>query len=320
MMFNINDKRFPRQENMEANFEFKPLLKSLETQVRSAPTMDELRGYLPDLVMHTWEKHPYEMLDAMSKEDKDRLIYRVFRGKMLPTALNSINIVMTINNISGHAVTHLTRHRQLNLSADCTGDKDMNERTVLIPDAFYHDETTLENYKHIATQQMEEYVRIRNTWDFAHVDARMLLPRSIATFYTAAGFLPAYMGLIRDRKDTQVQPYEDNVLAYRVAQSLWRWNPLLATTIKLDNGSPFFQMESRTNFASQFYMPEPVNNPDNLLSEDPEDYLFQKRRDELKGDSEWQAIKAEVLADQEVHDELAHEMYPHVFESINDWR
>lgn len=319
-MFDVNERRFPRQEVLEADFEFKPLLKSLSVQVGSAPSMGELRNYLPDLVMHTWAKSPYEMAGSMTEEDKDRLIYRVFRGKMLPTALNSINIVMTINNISGHAVTHLTRHRQLNLSADCTGDKDMNERTILVPDAFYTDEETFKNYTDIATAQMKEYVRVRNLWKFSHVDARMLLPRSISTFYTAAGYLPAYLGLIRDRKDTQVQPYEDNVLAYRVAQALWRWNPLLATTIKLDDGSPFFRMESQTNFASQFYMPEPINNQDGLLSENPEDYLFQKRRDELQGDKAWQKIKSSVLKDQELYANVARELYPHIFDSLEDWR
>ena len=319
-MFEITDRRFPRVDWLEADVKFAPLLNSLNVSVRSAPSMEELRQYLPDLVMHTWEKHPYEMHETMSEEDKDRLIYRVFRGKMLPTALNSINLVMTIDNISGHAVTHLTRHRQLNLSADCTGDKDMNDRTILVPDAFYEDEETLENYKAISRQQMEEYVRIRNTWQFAHVDARMILPRSIATFYTAAGYIPAYLGLIRDRKDTQVQPYEDNVLAYRVAQAIWRWNPLFATTIKLDDGSPFYRMESKTNFASQFYMPEEINNLDGSLSENPEDYLFPHRRDALVGDSAWQEIKQGVLADQKAYADIARETYPHIFDSLEDWR
>ena len=319
-MFNVEDRRFPRALPLEPDIKFAPTMKALDVKVRQAPSFEELADYLPDLVMHTWATSPYEMAKDMLTVDKHKLVYRILRGKMLPTALNSINVVMTINNMSWHAVTHLTRHRGLNASADCSGDKDMNARTILYPDAFADDESVLEEFKRISNEQMEEYCRIRNLNKFTHVDARALLPRNMATFYTVAGTMPAYLGLIRDRKDTQVQPYEDNVLAYRVAQALWHKYPLLATIIKLDDGSPFYRMESQTNFASMFYMPEPVNNEDGLLSDSPDDYLFPCRRDQLSGDSYFQEIRESVLLDQKIVAEEARAKYSYIFDDLDRWR
>lgn len=319
-MFNVEDKKFPRVDFMEPEVKFAPMMKSLDVQVRNAPSFESLLEYLPDMATHTWDKNPYQMQTDMTLEDKHKIVYRIFRGKMIPSAMASINITMTINNMSWHSATHLTRHKNMSVSADCSGDKNLNDRVILYPDSFADDEETLSAFKKNATAQVQEYCDIRNSHKFTHVDARLVLPKNMSTFYTVTGSLPAFLGFVRDRKDTQVQPYEDNVMAYRVAQALWHQYPMLATIIDLDEPSYFYRMETQTNFASKFYMPEAKNNRDGVLSENPDDYFFPCRRDELIGDHYFQDIKEEVLADQYDAIERAKKMFPHVYNDLERWK
>lgn len=103
--------------------EFKNNLSSINVELMSAPTMDELRSYLPQFITATWQEQGDKYYDNnISTKEKDEIIRDALFGKALPTALETINLVFRISGISLQEVTHIIRYRQAAFSADCSGD------------------------------------------------------------------------------------------------------------------------------------------------------------------------------------------------------
>ena len=117
--------------------EFKNNLDSIKVTLMQAPSMDDLRKYLPGFANATWSEAPDDY-DNLSIEKKDELIRDVFLGKTLPTALETINLNFRIEGISLQEVTHIIRYRNASFSADCSGDKWWTNKAALVPNSIQH--------------------------------------------------------------------------------------------------------------------------------------------------------------------------------------
>ena len=107
--------------NDGVNTDFVDHLDSIKVKLVSCPPIEELRNYIPDFCTATWAEDPFHSGD-ISDYEKDKMIWMLFNGKLLPTAFETINCTFTIDGIDTQFVTHLIRHRAFSFSAQCTGD------------------------------------------------------------------------------------------------------------------------------------------------------------------------------------------------------
>ena len=314
-MFNVKDKRFKRQENLKPNFKFVNDLENIKVRIRQAPSMDELRSYIPDFLMSTWSKTTTDMQD-LDLETKDKFIYRMLRGKFLPTALESININVTFEGITWHDVTHLIRYRSMSFAGDCSGDKYLNERDITISDAIK--DAGLENeYKDLMSKCMQMYCDLLNTGNVSIQDARLLIPRSMSTFYHVRMTLGDAIKFIRNRIDRQIQPKSDNIMAYQLFIELCKIYPLLSTIINIDEKNIFYVNESQTNFYSGFFKPYKEND---VFEYDDKYFLFNKTRDEMYGNETFNRLKEEYIKTINEIKEKTKQEYKYVFDDLENWR
>ena len=125
--------------------EFKNNLDSIKITLLQAPSMDDLRKYLPAFANATWSDLPDDF-DNLPKREKDEIIRDVFNGKTLPTALETINLNFRIEGISLQEVTHIIRYRNASFSADCSGDKWWTHKAALVPNSIQNSNGAKNNY------------------------------------------------------------------------------------------------------------------------------------------------------------------------------
>lgn len=316
--FNVKDYKVEREKiggNISWTPEFVDDLENIKVKILSAPSIAELRKYVPSWVMATWTKTTDE-LKYLSDEDADKFIYRAMSGKFIPSVLASININVLIDGTESHYGTHLYRHSRMNFAADCTGDKVLDDRPVAIPSAFI--EAGVEDeYKEIMTKSMNLYTKLLNRGDVHLQDARLVLPRNITTFYYVQMNLGDAIAFIRQRIDSQIQPKTDNVVAMKLLLELCRIYPMLSTIVKLDQPNRFYIQESQTNFYSGWCKPEPQND---TFEYDDDTFIYNKTRGELLGSSVYEKILNETAGELQKYESFAKVNYKHIYEDLKDWR
>ena len=191
-----------------------------------------------------------------------------FAGKLIPTALKSIPVTILIEGITTHDVTHLLRHSGLQFAADCTGDKYIVDRPIIIP-SFLNDCPIeyVERYINIMKDSYKLYDDIcNNLGSKVHIqDARLVLPRTMETFYYVTGSLFDFLNFLRQRIDMQVQPKSDNILALKIYKELKKVYPI---NIDLNARNNFYCNESEHELSSKWYSPLPQNETEYTTSMD----------------------------------------------------
>ena len=316
--FNVKDYKVEREKiggNIKWSGKIVDDLKNIKVEILSAPSMNELRKYVPNWVMATWTKSAKE-LENISEEDADKFIYRAMSGKFIPSVLSSININVLIDGTESHYGTHLYRHSRMSFAADCTGDKVLDDRDVAIPKAFI-DAGVEEKYNEIVQKSMDLYCELLNRGDVHLQDARLVLPRNLTTFYYVQMSLGDAIAFIRQRIDSQIQPKVDNVVAMKLLLELCKIYPFLASIVKIDQKNSFYIQESQTNFYSGWCKPEPQND---VFEYDENTFIYNKTRGELLGNDSYNEIYNETKNKLEEIEEYAINRYWHVYSDLNDWR
>ena len=191
-----------------------------------------------------------------------------FDGKLIPTALKSIHVTILIEGITTHDVTHLLRHSGLSFAADCTGDKYITDRPIIVP-SFLND--CPDEYGNRYIKLMEESYKLyddicNNLGQKVHVqDARLVLPRTMETFYYVTGTLFDFIKFLQQRIDMQVQPKSDNILALKIYKELKKVYPI---NIDLNARNNFYCNESEHELSSKWYSPLPQNKTEYTTSMD----------------------------------------------------
>ena len=216
----------------------------------------------------TWNENIEEFRKTLLPKDKDEIMKLCFAGKLIPTALKSIPVTILIEGITTHDVTHLLRHSGLQFAADCTGDKYIVDRPIIIP-SFLNDcpREYVERYVNIMKDSYKLYDDIcNNLGNKVHIqDARLVLPRTMETFYYVTGSLFDFLNFLRQRIDMQVQPKSDNILALKIYKELKKVYPI---NIDLNARNNFYCNESEHELSSKWYSPLPQNKTEYTTSMD----------------------------------------------------
>ena len=270
--------------NESPNTDFKNNLESINIELISAPTMDELRSYLPQFVTATWQEYGDDQYNGnLTLKEKDDIIHDAFFGKTLPTALETINLVFRISGISLQEVTHIIRYRQGAFSADCSGDKWWTNKDALVPNAVENSSEFYERYKKIVEDAKQLYCDMIDSKKISIMDARYILPRCLDTFYYMRVNLKDAIYFIKQRIDKQIQPETDNIIAYQMYIAILKQYPIANGLIDIHSPSHFYVKTARTGKATNLYYPDADSD---IFEWNENDFIYQSYRNELNGTNE----------------------------------
>ena len=268
---------------------FKNNLDAIKVTLMQAPTMDDLRKYLPAFANATWSDLPDDF-DNIDIVEKDKIIRDVFLGKTLPTALETINLVFRIEGISLQEVTHIIRYRQASFSADCSGDKWWTYKDALVPNSIQNSNGDNENpfadddfyarYKMIVEMAKELYCDMIDSKKISIMDARYILPRCLGTYYYMRISLKDALHFIKQRIDKQIQPETDNVIAYQMYCEILRQFPVANGIVDIHSPSYFYINTARTGKATNLYFPDADSDK---FEWNEQDFIYQCCRNEMNG-------------------------------------
>lgn len=267
--------------NEEPTTNFKNNLLSIKVELMNAPTMDELRSYLPQFITATWQEYGDKTYtNNITTKEKDELIRDAFFGKTLPTALETINLVFRISGISLQEVTHIIRYRQGAFSADCSGDKWWSHKDALVPNAIEQSSEYYERYKKIVEDAKKLYCDMIDTRKISIMDARYILPRCLDTFYYMRLNLKDAIYFIKQRIDKQIQPETDNIIAYQMYCAILKQFPVANGLIDIHSPSHFYVKTARTGKATNLYYPDKDSD---TFEWNEKDFIYQNYRSEMNG-------------------------------------
>lgn len=256
-------------------------LDAIGIELISAPTMDELRAYLPQFITATWqEKYDKQYNNEISLKEKDDVIRDAFFGRALPTALETINLVFRISGISLQEVTHIIRYRNASFSADCSGDKWWTHKDALVPNSIENSDEFYERYKKIVEESKKLYCDMIDSKKVSIMDARYILPRCLSTFYYMRISLKDAIHFIKQRIDKQIQPETDNIIAYKMYCAILRQYPIANGLIDIHSPSYFYIKMARTGKATNLYYPD---GDSDKFEWNENDFIYQNYRNEMNG-------------------------------------
>lgn len=287
-MFDITDRRVKLREIHNNKINYVNDLDAINVKILNYPSLEALKRYIPELVMATWNEDEMAFSDSLTDMDRLKFVIRTLQGKFIPTALRSINITFEIEGLSWHDVTHLIRSTGFSYAADCSGDKLMEGRTIGVPE-FIIELGMFDEYHYAISSLMNIYTAAINSGKVHVQDARLMLPRTMTTFYYVTGGLDTCLRFIDQRIDRQVQPKADNIIALKLAIELTKILPIM---INVDRPNNFYIKESQTNFKSGWDWPNDINKqyiPEEYITEDK--FVYGKtKRDELIGNKEFKTL------------------------------
>jgi len=280
---NLKPKQFPQviRFNEEPSTEFCNNLASIKVQLLNAPSIEELKEYLPGFVKATWIDHP-ALLDDMSSLDRDRIVRQVFFGKTLPTAQETIGLVWFIDGISIQEVTHILRYRGASFSADCSADKWWTHKRGLVPNAIEESPEFYARYMSLVEETKKLYCDMIDSREISILDARYILPRCLETFYYMRMNLKDTLHFINQRIDKQIQPETDNVIAYQMYLELLRNYPIANGLIDIHKPAMHYISQARSDDSSNIYPPDKDSD---IFEWNEKDFLYSKTRNKMNGTS-----------------------------------
>lgn len=259
MKFDLTEKRFKIRKIKSCSDKLVNDLQNIKVTLLNYTKYEELEKYIPELVTATWNEDIINFRETLSQKDKEAIMKLFMNNKLIPTALKSVQITILIEGITTHDVTHLLRHSGLSFAADCTGDKYIANRNIVVP-SFLEDapKEYKDRYIKLMKDSYELYDDICNNLSTkVHVqDARLVLPRTMETFYYVTGSLFDFIRFLQQRIDMQVQPKSDNILALRIYEQLAKVYPLYIDIHRRNN---FYCSESEHELSSKWYKPLPQN-------------------------------------------------------------
>lgn len=259
--------------------QFKNNLSAINIELIHAPSMSELRSYLPPFLEATWAERPMDAVN-LTIEEKDNIIRECFFGRALPTALESVTMVFKIEGISLQEVTHILRHRTASFSADCSGDKWWTHKDALVPNSIENSDEFYNRYRKLVEASKQLYCDMIDSKQISIMDARYILPRCLSTFYFMKLSLKDLIGFLKQRIDKQIQPETDNVIAYHMYIHLLQQYPIANGLVNIHETPWFFTKMARTGKATNLYFPDVDADK---FEYNEKDFIYQAKRDEMNG-------------------------------------
>jgi len=264
-------------------------LRALKVELVDAPTRSQALNVAWQYVKATWADHHDDTnpstasLQELSSNLEDVLNYRA-----LPTPIECLGFTCKLSGLSFQEVTHIIRHRAGSFAAQCTGDRDLRDDVAVIPEAVENSPEFSERWIRLVQESKQLYADMTDSKAVSMMDARMILPKCMTSFYLMRLNLKDLLGFIAQRQDMQIQPAADNLLAAYMAREVIKVLPEASTKINFNKPDMHYVKTFRvpdgkggfTSRGTNLYWPEPKND---LFEYHPDDSIYQSRREDING-------------------------------------
>ena len=279
---------------MELKFGLEPMtrfinnLESLNIELIDAPTQEQAQKIAWNMTKATWADTPNETnFENASFEEASTNLQDVLNFRALPTPMECLGFTFKISGIDTQTVTHLIRHRAGSFAAQCTGDRDLRNDNVLVPESVENSDFH-QRFIEVAAAAKQLYADMVDSRVVSLMDARVILPKSLETFYIARFNLKDLIGFIKQRQDVQIQPEVDNIMATRIARLVVERIPEVASCLDFNKPDMHYVRTFRvkqadgtfTSKGTNLYHPEPKND---LFDFHENDSIYPCRREEING-------------------------------------
>ncbi len=291
----INKNLMPVNLPMELKFGQEPSttfsnnLRALNVELIDSPTRSQALNVAWQYVKATWADHHDDTNPSTaSMRELSRNLEDVLNFRALPTPMECLGFTFKLSGLSFQEVTHIIRHRAGSFAAQCTGDRDLRGDDAVIPEAVENSPEFLRRYTAIVSDAKQLYADMTDSKEVSMMDARMILPKCMTSFYLMRLNLKDLLGFIAQRQDMQIQPAADNLLAAYMAREVLKILPEASTRINFDKPDMHYVKTFRvpdghggfTSRGTNLYWPEPKND---LFEYHPDDSIYQARREEING-------------------------------------
>lgn len=271
----------PLRFNEKPQTEFVNNLDAMEITLLNYPTVDQLISEIIPFTNATWNDDPIEVRDNMTMQEKIQNVYDAFHFKYLPQSLETVNLTFLIKGIDLQTVTHILRNRVgFTFSAECSGDKWWTNKRSLVPAAIQQSDEFYERWKEITEAAKKLYCDMIDSRKISIMDARHILPRNLETYYLMHVNFLSLLNFLRQRIDKQIQPEEDNVLAYKLLLATIEKVPFAINSVNIHAPAMHYVKMARSGKATNLYFPDKDSD---IFEWNENDFIYQATRDELNG-------------------------------------
>ena len=138
----INNNLEQVQLPMELKFDQVPVtnyinnLESLNIELIDGATREQAQKIAWHMTKATWADTPSETaFENATPEEASINLQDVLNFRALPTPMECLGFTFKISGIDTQTVTHLIRHRAGSFAAQCTGDRDLRNDNILVPES-----------------------------------------------------------------------------------------------------------------------------------------------------------------------------------------
>ncbi len=277
----------------EPKTEFHNNLEHLKVELVDAPSRSQALNVAWQYVKATWADNPDDTNPNAWNWNSRELsanLEDVLNFRALPTPMECLGFTFKLSGLSFQEVTHIIRHRAGSFAAQCTGDRDLRDDPAVIPEAVQNSPEFLERWKRLVVESKQLYADMCDSKDVSMMDARMILPKAMTSFYLMRLNLKDLLGFIAQRQDMQIQPAADNLLAVYMAREVLKVLPEASTRINFNKPDMHYVKTFRvpdgkggyTSRGTNLYWPEPKND---LFEYHPNDSIYQSRREDINGEN-----------------------------------
>ena len=290
-------------------------LDALKVELVDHPTRQQAWNVAWHYVKATWADRPdIDPTRGVSERELSKNLEDVFGGRTLPAPMECLGFTFRLSGLSFQEVTHIIRHRAGTFAAQCTGDRDLRDDDAVIPEPVQNSPEFHARWKKLVEESKQLYAEMVDSKDVSMMDARLILPKCMTSFYYMRLPLKDLIGFIYQRMDTQIQPAADNLLASRMAVEVAKVIPEFTSVIDFNKPDMHyiktFRVKEGDKFVSRgtnLYWPIPKND---TFEYHPNDTIYQSTREDINGThgegpqrrftelwstdmGEWNALKAQ---------------------------
>ena len=264
-------------------------LEHLKVELVDCPTRSQALNVAWQYVKATWADHHDETNPSTaSLQELSANLEDVLNFRALPTPMECLGFTFKLSGLSFQEVTHIIRHRAGSFAAQCTGDRDLRDDPAVIPEAVQNSPEFLNRWMTLVRESKQLYADMCDSKAVSMMDARMILPKAMTSFYLMRLNLKDLLGFIAQRQDMQIQPAADNLLAVYMAREVLKVLPEASTRINFNKPDMHYVKTFRvpdgkggfTSRGTNLYWPEPKND---IFDYHPEDSIYQSRREDING-------------------------------------
>lgn len=263
-------------------------LDALKVELVDHPTRQQAWNVAWHYVKATWADRPdIDPTEGVSQQELSKNLEDVFGGRTLPAPMECLGFTFRLSGLSFQEVTHIIRHRAGTFAAQCTGDRDLRDDDVVVPEPVQSSPDFLRRWEKIVNDSKELYAEMVDSKVVSMMDARLILPKCMTSFYYMRLSLKDLIGFIYQRKDVAIQPAADNILAVRMALEVCKIIPEFTSVLDFDKPDMHFVKTFRVKEGDKFvsrgtnlYWPAKKND---IFEYHPNDTIYQSTREDLNG-------------------------------------